>query len=137
MKLSNPYLFFNNAKCKTAMEFYQKIFGGELKLLKTGDVDQPMFKDLDPNLVMHGLLTTPAFQLMASDNMQGDTVVGDNVCIYLECSSKAEVDQVYATLGKGGENSMTPEDTFWGAYFGSLTDAYGISWMLSFEAAKN
>jgi PhnB protein len=35
-----------------------------------------------------------------------------------------------------GEESMKPENTFWGAYFGSLTDAFGISWMLSFEAEK-
>ena len=133
MKNANPYLFFNDGKCTQAMEYYKSIFGGELQLMKVGDVKQEMFKDMDPNVVMHGILKTPTFQIMSSDNMSGDTVVGDNVCIYLDCSSKEEVDTTYAALVKNGEESMTPEPTFWGAYFGSLTDAYGISWMLSFE----
>jgi PhnB protein len=132
MKHTNPYLFFNG-NCKAAMESYQKIFGGELKLMKAGDVKQEMFKDMDQNQVMHGLLKTPTLQIMASDNMKKDTTIGDNVCVYIECSSKAEVDQFFAALSKDGEAGMKPEDTFWGAYFGSLTDAFGISWMLSFQ----
>ena len=92
-----------------------------------------MFKDTDPNQVMHGLLKTPNLQIMASDNLSKDTTTGDNVCIYLECSSKAEVDQLFSALSNGGESFMTPEDTFWGAYFGSLTDAFGISWMMSYQ----
>ncbi len=136
MKTSNPYFLFNDGKCRTAMETYQKIFGGKLELMKTGDVPQPMFKDTDPNLIMHSSLVAPTLKLMASDNMKGDTTVGDNVCVYVECSDKAEVDRYYAALIQGGEDSMKPENTFWGAYFGSLTDAYGISWMFSAEATK-
>ena len=132
MKTSNPYLFFNG-NCKIAMESYQRIFGGELNLMKVGDMQNDAMKGMDPNLVMHSLLKAPGIQLMASDNGKKDTVAGDNVCLYLECASKAEVDQLYAALGKGGEASMKPEQTFWGAYFGSLTDAFGVSWMLSFQ----
>jgi PhnB protein len=133
MKHSNPYLFFNG-NCKSALESYQRIFGGDLNLVKVGDIKQDAFKDMDPNQVMHGLLKTPSMQLMASDNLKKDTDRGDNVCVYLECSNQAEVDQLFAALAKGGEASMKPEKTFWGAYFGSLTDAFGISWMLSWQA---
>jgi PhnB protein len=132
MKHSNPYLFFNG-NCKPAMESYQKILGGELKLVKVGDVKQEMFKDMDQNQVMHGLLKTPTLQIMASDNLSKDTTLGDNVSLYIECSNRAEVDQLFAALSKGGEVTMTPENTFWGAYFGSLTDAFGVNWMLSSE----
>lgn len=132
MKNTTPYLFFNG-NCKSAMEAYQKIFGGELQLVKVGDVKQEMFKDKDPNQVMHGMLKAASMQLMASDNMSKDTITGDNVCLYIDCTSKAEVDQLYAALSKGGEPSMKPDDTFWGAYFGSLTDAFGISWMIGYQ----
>ncbi|MGZ3687162.1 MAG: VOC family protein [Bdellovibrionota bacterium] len=53
--------------------------------------------------------------------------------MYIECSDKAEVDRLFSALSKGGEPSMKPEETFWGAYFGSLVDAFGISWMMSFQ----
>ena len=132
MKHSNPYLFFNG-NCEAAMTSYQKIFGGELKLTKVEDVKHEMFKSMDQSQVMHGLLKTSVMQIMASDNLSKDQTIGDNVCVYLECSSKAEVDQLFAALSKDGEESMKPEDTFWGAYFGSLTDAFGVSWMLSFQ----
>lgn len=132
MKHSNAYFFFNG-NCKAAMETYQRIFGGELQLTRVADVKNDEFKNLDPNQIMHSLLKTPAMQIMASDNMQKDTTVGDNVCMYIECSSQEEVDRLYAELAKGGEASMKPEKTFWGAYFGSLTDAFGVSWMLGYE----
>ena len=133
MKHSNSYLFFNDGKCLPALEHYKSIFGGDLQVMKVGDAKQEIFKDLNPNLVMHGLLKAPAFQLMASDNMQGNTQVGDSVCMYIECSSKAEVDQIFTALANKGEDNMKPDQTFWGAYFGSLTDVYGVSWMLSFD----
>ena len=133
MKHSNPYLFFNG-NCKTAMESYQKVFGGELKLMKVGDAKQEMFKDMKQDLIMHGLLKTSTMQIMASDNLSNDTTKGDNVGLYIECSSNAEVDQLFASLAQGGDASMKPQNTFWGAYFGSLTDAFGITWMLSYQS---
>jgi len=27
-------------------------------------------------------------------------------------------------------------DTFWGAYFGYLTDRFGVQWMVNFEAPQ-
>jgi len=130
MKHSNAYLFFNG-NCKTAMETYQKIFGGELNLKRVGDIPKEEFKGVDPDRVMHSHLIAPNMQLMASDNMREDTTVGDNVCLFVECSSPEEVDRFYAALAKDGEPAMKPDRTFWGAYFGSLTDAFGVSWMLS------
>ncbi len=113
------------------MEFYQKTFGGELQVMTADQAGSNLPPGMDPKSVMHSSLKTPAFLLMASDNDKSDTTVGDNVCIYLDCSDPAEVDTLFAKLAAGGESSMKPEKTFWGAYFGSLTDAYGISWMLS------
>ena len=133
MKNLNPYLFFNG-QCKAAMEFYNKNLGGELEIMTVGDAKQEIFKDANQNLVMHSMLKTQNFQIMGSDNMEGTTVVGDNVCIIIDCSSREELDRLFGALSKGGESVMKPSDTFWGAYFGSLTDQFGISWMFNFQA---
>ena len=132
MKTSNPYLFFNDKQCKPAMEFYQKTFSGELSLMQANHAGSILPSGTDVDLVMHALLKTPAFNLMASDNFSSDTTNGDNVCIYIDCTSVAEVDHLYQALSKGGEEVMKPEETFWGAYFGSLTDVFGVSWMLNY-----
>ena len=75
MKSSNPYLFFNNGKCKAAMEYYKKIFGGELNLMTVADAGPNMPPGMDPKSVMHSLLKSPAITLMASDNGKNDTAV--------------------------------------------------------------
>jgi PhnB protein len=132
MKNLKPYLFFNG-NCKPAMEFYQKTLGGDLQVFTAGQADQEMFAGADPNLVLNSCLITPSIQFMASDNMKKNTDFGDNICMMLECSSRSELDQLYAALSKGGEADMTPSDQFWGAYFGTLTDPFGVNWMLSFQ----
>ncbi|WP_235906275.1 hypothetical protein [Ginsengibacter hankyongi] len=34
-------------------------------------------------------------------------------------------------LSKDGKISMELQDMFWGAYFGSCTDTYGVNWMFN------
>jgi PhnB protein len=37
----------------------------------------------------------------------------------------------FDALAAGGKVSMPLQDTFWGARFGMLTDAFGIHWMFN------
>ena len=39
-------------------------------------------------------------------------------------------------LAEGGKITMPLEDTFWGAYFGMLTDKFGMHWMFNTEHKK-
>ena len=50
---------------------------------------------------------------------------------------EAEVDQLFAALGEKGTPVMPAQDMFWGAYFGMLTDQFGINWMFNFETPKS
>jgi PhnB protein len=38
---------------------------------------------------------------------------------------------LFNALAVGGLVEMPLQDMFWGAYFGSLTDNYGIRWMVN------
>jgi uncharacterized glyoxalase superfamily protein PhnB len=57
-----------------------------------------------------------------------------NIYINLEPDSRAETDRLFAALSAGGKVGMPLQDMFWGAYFGSCTDKFGVQWM--FNCAK-
>ncbi|WP_438826600.1 VOC family protein [Riemerella columbina] len=54
----------------------------------------------------------------------------------LSADSKEEADDIFAKLAEGGTITMPLMDTFWGDYFGMLTDRFGIQWMMSFDKNK-
>ena len=52
------------------------------------------------------------------------------------CETKKEVDDFSNALKEGGKVTMANQDMFWGAYFGMLTDKFGINWMFNCELSK-
>ena len=40
---------------------------------------------------------------------------------------------LFARISEGGKVTMPLMDTFWGAYFGSCTDKFGINWQFNCE----
>ena len=58
---------------------------------------------------------------------------GNNMHINLEPDSREEADRIFLELSKGGTITMPIADMFWGAYFGSFTDQYGINWMVNYQ----
>ena len=40
------------------------------------------------------------------------------------------------TLSDGGNVTMELQDMFWGAYFGSCTDKFGVNWMFNLLRIK-
>jgi PhnB protein len=131
----NPFLRFNDGKCREAMNFYKECFGGELTFQTIGE--SPMAKEVDESkqdLIMHAeLKVNDFFSFTASDMMRDKAVVGDNVGVTLNCDSEAEIKEHFEKLSAGGEVFMPLEDMFWGALFGVVTDKYGIEWMLNFQ----
>ena len=58
---------------------------------------------------------------------------GNNMHISLEPESKEETTRLFNELSAGGKVDMEMQDMFFGAYFGSCTDKYGINWMFNFK----
>ena len=130
-----PFVRFESGKCTEAMNFYKGIFGGKLTLMTVKET--PMSKDFPAEkqaLVMHSYLDSGLVAFSGSDMMRDKLQVGDNVGMSLECSSQKEIDDIFAKLAEGGDVFMKPEESFWGAIFGMVTDKYGVEWMLNFQA---
>jgi PhnB protein len=59
---------------------------------------------------------------------------GNNVYINLEPDTRAETDRLFAALAAGGAVEQALQEMFWGAYWGCLTDRFGIRWMFNCAA---
>lgn len=58
---------------------------------------------------------------------------GNNMHLNLEPESRVEAKRLFDALSEGGQIEMPIEDTFWGAYYGSCTDKFGINWMINYQ----
>ncbi len=137
----HPYLNFDK-KTEEAFRFYEKALGGKLtEIHRFGSMPQQEGFELTPeqkSLVMHVGLELPDGQMiMASDTIAGmgpGRVEGNNISISVHPASRQEADRIFNALAQGGTITMPIADQFWGDYFGSLTDRFGINWMVNYSA---
>lgn len=136
----STYLNFPRST-EDAFMFYRKVFESEFSapVHRFKDMppapDQPPIAEADRNLVMHvALPILGGHVLMGTDapESMGFTVTpGNNVYINLEPETRAEADRLFGALSAGGKVEMPLQEMFWGDYFGSLVDRFGIHWMMN------
>ena len=141
MTTINTYLRFNG-NCEAAFEFYKDIFGGEFQFLgRFADMPpqegMPPIPDGDKNKVMHVTLPIGGDTiLMGSDTMapwNSDFNAGNNFSVSVHTDTKEKADRLFTALSDQGVVTMPMNKTFWGSYFGMLSDKFGISWMINVE----
>lgn len=138
MAKMNPYLNFDG-KTEEAFNFYKSVFGGEfMSVHKMGDMpDGSQLPEGERNRIMHIALPIDEHTtLMGSDtvpSMGHKLVEGNNVQLSLHPENREEADRLFNGLSAGGQVEMPLQDTFWGAYFGSFKDKYGIQWMVNYQ----
>ena len=138
MNQLNPYLFFNG-EAEKAIRHYEETLGAKSEGIMRW-ADGPGCEKMpeeDKHLVMHAMLHVGGGLLMVSDSAPGQpVVVGGNVQVVLDFDDKAEMTGKFNALAATGKITMPLEDTFWGAHFGSLIDAFGIHWMFNCNHKK-
>ncbi len=140
MARTSTYLNFMG-NTEEAFGFYRRVFRTEFSapIQRMGDVPagpgMPTLSDDEKKMVMHVELPILAgHALMGTDALEsmGHTLVfGTNVSISLEPDSRDEAKRLFEELGEGGKVTMELQDMFWGALFGSVTDKYGVQWMVN------
>lgn len=140
MSRVSTYLNFSR-ETEEAFNFYKSVFGGEFTngIQRLGEVPthegMPAHSEVDKNLVMHvELAILGGHVLMGTDapESMGFTVrYGNNIYINLEPDTRADTDRLFAALSAGGKVDMQLQEMFWGGYFGSCTDKYGVQWMFN------
>ena len=135
----HPYLNFEG-KTEEAFRFYEKSLGGKLtEFYRFGAMPMeggPELTAEQKNYVMHVGLQLPDGQMiMASDMIAGmgpKRVEGNNYSVSVHPDSRQDADRIFNALAEGGSITMPIADQFWGDYFGSLTDRFGINWMVNY-----
>ncbi|MET0787140.1 MAG: VOC family protein [Paenisporosarcina sp.] len=128
-----PYLTFDG-NAKEALDFYKEVFEGKITQIQTfGEADFPTPPGSD-NRILHARFQKNEFTFMASDTFPNQNVtIGNNVSLTLEFDSEEEIQSYYDRLSKGGQVFMELQDTFWGAKYAKLQDAFGVIWDLNHE----
>lgn len=141
MARTSTYLNFSR-NTEEAFTFYKSVFGGEFsgnRIARFSDIPAmdgaPPMAEADHSLVMHiELEITGGHFLMGTDapESMGFTIKqGNNIYINLEPDTKVETERLFKLLSANGKVEMELQDMFWGAYFGSCTDKFGVQWMFN------
>jgi len=137
----NVYLNFQG-NAEEAFKFYQSIFGGEFtSVVRFKDMPIPgmSLPQKDENKMMHIALPVDNDVIMASDVPEASgrkLHQGNNIFLSLHPESKEEADRFFNGLSAGGKIEMPMAKQAWGDYYGSLTDKFGIGWMVNFATPK-
>jgi len=130
---ATPFLNFNG-DCHAAIALYEEALGAKVVDRRPWDpamFDGGVLPESMKNGVMYARLTVGEAPLEMSDVPPGMTVEpGSNLSINLHLTDPEELDRRFAALSEGGTVSMPPENMFWGARYGKLTDRFGVSWSM-------
>lgn len=140
MARTSIYLNFPRST-EEAFNFYKSVFGTEFlgEINRMADVPSgegnPPLAEQDKNLVMHvALPILGGLILMGTDapeSMGFKVNFGNNVYINLEPDTRTETEKLFKALSEGGKVGMNLQEMFWGDYFGSCTDKFGVQWMFN------
>lgn len=138
MATVSTYLNFAG-NTEEAFNFYRQVFGGDfiggIHRMREAPAmpGQPPLPQADQDLVLHvALATLGGHVLMGSDapaSMGFNLAQGNNMYINLQPDTRAETERLFAALAEGGTILMPLQDMFWGDYYGSLRDRFGVHWM--------
>jgi len=135
------YLNFENSTEK-AFNFYKKVFNSEFSgdgISRFGEAPPsegaPEIPEDAKKLVMHVQLPIiGGHVLMGSDapaSMGFKVKMGNNAYIMLAPDTRKETKELFNALSEGGKVEMELQEMFWGDYYGSCEDKFGVMWMFN------
>ncbi|MCR2792097.1 VOC family protein [Microbacterium sp. zg.Y625] len=135
MAALNPYLSFRD-QARTAMTFYQGVFGGDLQISTFGEFEGMAQDPAERDLVMHAQLTTPdGFVLMGSDTPRMLPYAAPaGMAVSVSGDDEGRLQGFWDALADGGTVTLPFEPPPWGGRFGMLSDRFGVPWMVAVNA---
>lgn len=134
----NAYIGFNG-NCREALEFYAPILKAEPTIMTYAEAlpntSEGAAPDSFGDKIMHARLDFGEGAVLMMCDMMPDQkcTPGDNVSLIVHSSEVVEGMRIFSKLADGGKITMPFGEVFWGAQFGTLTDKYGVNWMVNCE----
>jgi len=113
--------------CAKKLEYYQKVFGGELKNIRKTPSGEIMHAELHikPDLVLF---------FHDKFSYAGDMVYG-SVVLVIETETEAELNWMYNALKEDGGVRYELQKTDWGALHAVVEDKHSVIWSLNYMLA--
>ncbi len=134
----NPYLNFQG-NTEEAFNLYKNVFGGEftslMRFKETGGAEK-MSAEEGEKLMHISLPIGKTTILMGTDALESfgqKVIMGNNNYLCINTATREEADRLFNELSAGGNVEMPMADMFWGDYFGSFFDKFGLGWMISYN----
>lgn len=118
MQLSN-YLFFTTG-CEAALAFYAECGLGRVTELTSQGASRR---------VMHARFEGPGVLFHASDNDDAEPMRGSAHMLTMD--NHEQTTRLFTLLSEGGRITTPLGPQPWSAWYGKLTDRFGVQWMLN------
>lgn len=126
-----------NGNAKEALAFYHGIFGGTVASDTFGEFNKqsggamPVAPE-DTDKIMHATLSGEYIELIVSDVPSSWPAMTSesNIVLALNGDNENTLRGYWEALREGGKITQPLEAAPWGDIFGSVTDKFGVSWML-------
>jgi len=145
MSTVSTYLNFEK-ETEAAFNFYKTVFGTEYTHapMRFGDIPaspgSPAIPEEDKRLIMHAELPILGGHMLmgtdAPESMGFRVNIGNNVYIMLQPDTRKETKDLFDALSAEGVVEQDLQDMFWGDYYGSCKDKFGVQWMFNCAEKK-
>jgi PhnB protein len=130
-----PYLYFRG-RCEEAIEFYKRAIGAQVQMMvrmsdAPPDSNAPKLPPGWNEKIMHAALTIGDSTVLFSDGGSAGPAEFRGFDLSLNVADAATADKAFAALAAGGTVNMPLSQTFWSPRFGTLTDKFGVAWMVN------
>jgi len=116
------------------MEFYKNIFGGELTISTYEETPGDTPPGMEGKL-MHAALTGGLITLMGSDTPQASAKAA-KISLSVGGDDEEKLTAIFNQLSDGADVEYPLKKEFWGDTFGTLTDKFGVEWMVNISGKK-
>jgi PhnB protein len=135
--LVQPYLNFEG-RTEEAIAFYSKTIGAKVEMMmRFKECPEPMPAGMLPpgseNKIMHSSFKVGDSVIMASDHSCTGKAGFQGISLTLAVANDAEAKQRFDALAEGGNVTMPLTKTFFASSFGTVTDRFGVTWMVIAE----
>ncbi|MBP6785672.1 MAG: VOC family protein [Verrucomicrobiales bacterium] len=123
--------------CEEAVEFYRDKLGAKIEMMMRynecpDDLPPEMAGDENGKKIMHVSFSIGESRIMASDGGCGSEAPKfGGFALSIGLDDEAEAKRLFDLLAEDGKVEMPLGKTFWSPCFGSLTDKFGLDWMIS------
>ena len=125
-----PNISFNG-NCLEALEYYKKIFDGEILQIVTYDEINYKCEEEEKKKIFSAIMLLGKDTVYFNDKL--NEKIGNNITMIIEFFNEEELNDISSKLSKEGTISVEMGETNWGSKYVEIIDKFGVIWGLNFE----